>query len=399
MEFMSSAPSRADLFNTHQDYKGLPVVSAALDMRVRVYGKRENGGRARVFSRELHQEDEFGLPRVGERAELLGRGWFGDYLRSTAQAVLSGRLHDEEVGLRAEVRSEVPLSAGLASSAALEVAFASFLNRLFSLEMDRREIAEMAFKAEREIMGIPCGRLDQYGSALGGLTLIFNRPPYRSVSYGTWGLTLAVVDSGLPHSTARVHSSRQAEMASALKELREAGLDLGRDVASARWDLLTEEQLMRVTPSLSETSVKRLTFTVRMQRSTEEALALLGQGRTRESLLQLGRLMDLQHGLLRDYYDVSLPQIEVIRESMKRAGALGVKLSGAGMGGSLVGLVEGPDQGRKAVAEAVASGARAGWVKRVGGGELSRERPIDRRSAWEKWGRSHRLGQHTERFW
>ncbi|MDP7975320.1 MAG: galactokinase family protein [TACK group archaeon] len=376
MDFMSSAPGRADLFNTHQDYKGLPVVSAALDMRVRVYGSRTEGGMARVFSRELHQEDEFRLPRVGERVELLGGGWFGDYLRSTSQAVLSGRLHDEGVGLIAEVRSEVPVSAGLASSGALEVAFASFLNRVFSLGLNRRQIAELAFRAERDVMGIPCGRLDQYGSALGGLTVIFNHPPYRSKSYGTWGLTFAVVDSGLPHSTASVHQSRQAEMRSALDELREAGLDLGRDLASARWDLLTEEGLLPLMPSLSETSRKRLTFTVRMQRSTEEALAVLGRGRNESAVAELGRIMDLQHELLRDYYDVSLPSIEAIRESMKRAGALGVKLSGAGMGGSLVGLVEGPEQGRRAVAEAVASGAKDGWVKQVGGGELSRERAL-----------------------
>ncbi len=184
LNWMASAPGRADLFNTHQDYKGLPVISAALNLRTRIYAQESVPGFIRIKSESLKQEDEFSVPDVGEPIELKGGNWFGNYIRAVTQAVLSSRFHSQSLGLQAEIKSEVPISSGLASSAALEVAFASLLNKAFSLGLNRRDIAEASYKAEREIMGIPCGRLDQYGSALGGLTVIENRPTdKRSVHF------------------------------------------------------------------------------------------------------------------------------------------------------------------------------------------------------------------------
>ncbi|WP_449461726.1 galactokinase family protein [Tardisphaera miroshnichenkoae] len=382
---MASAPGRADLFNTHQDYKGLPVISAALNLRTRVYAHEDAPGLIRVKSESLAQEDEFRVPDVGEPVELKGGNWFGDYVRAVAQAVLSPRFHTQSLGLQAEVRSEVPISSGLASSAALEVAFASLLNRAFSLGLNRRDIAEASYKAEREIMGIPCGRLDQYGSALGGLTVIENRPPYRTEVLSGQGLFFVVVDSGIKHATSSIHPVRQAEMQRAVEGLRETGLSIPSKFDEVRWEELDESSIGDRLSSLDEVSKKRVLFTLRMQRSTEIAIAVL-KGKPASELkmppglklspedksAQIAEIIDYQHALLRDYYDVSTPEIERIREAMKEAGCLGVKISGSGMGGAIIGLIRRPEDGKTVIREALRAGAARGWVSPVAGGELSK---------------------------
>ncbi|MGC8614834.1 MAG: galactokinase family protein [Thermoprotei archaeon] len=393
MHWMASAAGRADLLNTHQDYKGLPVVSAALNMRTRIYAREYTSGLIKIMSQTLGQEDEFGVPDVGEQLELRPGNWFGNYARAVTQVLLSSRFHPQSVGIQAEVRSEVPISSGLASSAALEVAFASLLNRVFSLGLSRREIAEASYKAEREVMGIPCGRLDQYGSALGGLTIIENRPPYHTEVLKGKGLFFVVVDSGIRHATSSIHPVRQKEMQAATEQLRQAGLSIPEKYEQVKWEELSEESLAAYLSSIDETAKKRVVFTIRMQRSTEVAISILKrkfvpglplpQGLKLSSddpLTQLGEIMDYQHVLLRDYYEVSTSEVEKIREAMKEAGCLGVKISGAGMGGAIVGLIRRPDEGKTILSAALKAGAAKGWVSPVGGGELSRGRPVEKLS-------------------
>ncbi len=385
LNWMASAPGRADLFNTHQDYKGLPVISAALNLRTRIYAQESDPSLIRVKSDSLAQEDEFRVPDVGEPVKLRGGNWFGDYLRAVTQAVLSPRFHSQSLGLRAEIRSEVPISSGLASSAALEVAFASLLNRAFSLGLNRRDIAEASYKAEREIMGIPCGRLDQYGSALGGLTMIENRPPYRTEVLSGQGLFFVIIDSGIKHATSSIHPVRQAEMQRAVEQLRETGLSIPNKYDEVMWEGLDENSISAHLNSLDDISQKRVIFTLRMQRSTEVAIAVLKGKPTSElkvppglklshedKTAQIAEVMDYQHALLRDYYDVSTPEVERIREAMKEAGCLGVKISGSGMGGAIIGLIRRPEDGKAVITEALHAGAARGWVSPVAGGELSK---------------------------
>jgi len=77
---------------------------------------------------------------------------------------------------------------------------------------------------------------------------------------------------------------------------------------------------------------------------------------------ELARIINYQHELLRDYYDVSLPEIEELRNVMLKTGALGVKISGAGLGGCLIGLIPSIEVGEKVISEAISIGAKAGWI-------------------------------------
>ncbi len=392
---IASSPGRLDFLNTHQDYKGLPVVSVAINKRAYI-AVSEAEATSRAISLNLCEEgsecvDIFNVNDVSLR----GREWFGDYVRSIAIAL-------REKGLRVRnfnmlIYSEVPIASGLASSAALQVAAITGLNKLFGLGLSRQEIAELAYQSEHDVMGIPCGRLDQYGSVMGGITLIETKPPFRTKTFKGFPLEFVVLDSGIRHSTRDVHSARVKELVSGLRDLLKSSklpenirTLLKEDVYETDWGNLRLEYLTPLLEDVNPTSRKRIVFTLKMHASTILALRLIEEGWTRslgaliEDLLEmecpdcliasskssnevlrlLGGLINYQHVLLRDLYEVSTPELEVIRARALEAGALGVKISGAGMGGSLLALVEG-DEGGLRVLHQTGSLVRRGWVVSV----------------------------------
>ncbi|MCX8205042.1 MAG: GHMP kinase [Candidatus Nezhaarchaeota archaeon] len=393
-EVVSSAPGRLDFLNTHQDYKGLPVVSVAISKRTYV-ALAKSTGKCRVFSLNLCLEgascrDEFEAGSPTLRRD----GSFGDYVRSVVYALKEKGL--EVRGFDALVYSDVPIASGLASSAALQVALATGLSELYGLGLSRREVAELAYHSEHDVMGIPCGRLDQYGSAMGGLTLIETRPPYSTRTYTGRGWVFVVLHSGVKHRTAEVHLRRIGEVEEGLRGLLKLSIPRGlREKLSERvdgvmWDKVSLEELEPYLGQLDPSSRNRIVFTLKMNQSTMLALRLLEgsaspaeRRRVREFLLAEGPecleapsragdevlelvagIVNYQHVLLRDLYEVSLPELEAIRSTALSAGALGVKISGAGLGGSLLAIVSSAREAEE-VASACRGVARGSWVVEV----------------------------------
>lgn len=368
-----SVPGRLDFLNTHQDYKGLPVVAMAVDRRLYVAVTRGPPGVIRAASWNMRAEgkpytDEFD-PRD---PELKGRGWWGDYLRAATKALVrSGFSLD---GARVTIYSRVPVSSGMASSAALTVGFIAGLNEAFSLGMSIDGIAETAYVAERVVMGIPCGRLDQYSIAYGGVTLIHTRPPVRVERLPfPEHIGATVADSGVRHSTGDIHPRRQAELDEALRILAEKGSlrgglreKLGRDHASTDWASITREDLEELKGLLPGRLYRRVAYTVLANESTRVIVdALKGSRPEWEALIDwrkalsrwgleisaeegslewiLGAGTTYQHILLSELYEVSIPALDDIVKHMIKEGMLGAKLSGAGLGGIVMALYKPED--------------------------------------------------------
>lgn len=378
-EVVASAPGRLDFLNTHQDYKGLPVVSIAINKRTYVAASRSRS-RSRVISINLRDE---GLPYIDEfdasSPKLAKGGWFGNYIRSAVIALRDAGVGVDEFNML--IYSEIPMSSGLASSAALQVATIKALAELSGVDISSREVAELAYRSEHDIMGIPCGRLDQYGSALGGITYIETRPPFSTKTYELCGLALVAMNSGVKHSTGAIHPKRIAELGDGLRELLELPelpkniRDLlSEDVYATKWELLELSDLEPYLQRVNQVSRKRITFTLKMQKSTILALELLREpgkraleqieefleaecplcveasSRARDPVLRgMGGIVNYQHVLLRDLYDVSAPELEAIRERALASGALGVKISGAGLGGAMLAIVEDKVAGEEVV--------------------------------------------------
>ncbi len=383
----SSAPGRADFLNTHQDYKGLPVVPVAVKLRTYMLAVSW-GGEFYIESLNLREEGEDAVDRFDPANIEYEGGWFGDYFRAVAKVFFEKTGVMPSKGLKVVVFSEVPMGAGLASSAALEVAFTELLSQAFSVPLSESDIAEISYIAEHDELKIPCGRLDQYGSAYGGIIKLVPKPPVKVERLPGKGLLFVIVDSGIRHSTAAIHPNRQREINAGLRQLMEMPdisatlrLKLAPSYDQVVWEDIFEEEILPYLDRLDEASAKRIFFTVKMQKLTELAIDLLNRNigyAEAEKILGvsvgvsdrlgwkkrkriLGEIMNMQHELLRDYYDVSTPELEEIREAMLDAGAYGVKISGAGLGGALISLVD-IKNAQQVLNAGLDAGAKRGWI-------------------------------------
>lgn len=398
-QFIVSSPGRADFLNTHQDYKGLPVVPVAINLRLYISASVTGGRTFDVRSIDLERYNEPSTDSfdVGLN-EMRGGRFFGDYLRGVLNVLVKRGFASRLRGMDLTIKSDIPIGSGLASSAALEVAFTELLNHAFNLGLSRKDVAEISFEAENMEVGIPCGRLDQYGVAFGGIIKLDCRPPYGVEVLPFKDLIFAIIDSGIRHSTGDIHPKRQMEINIGLKALMESGsvpeglkAKLGYRFDQPLWEDISEEEIDDYLSILDEPPRKRILFTLKMHKLTLMALKILrfesismeelASNLSVESLRRirsssagelnyvvLGEIMNAQHALLRDLYDVSLPEIESMCEAALSAGAYGVKLSGAGMGGSIIALVKNEEAGRRVIDACISAGARNGWVSGVGDG-------------------------------
>jgi len=324
-----SAPGRVCLFGEHQDYLGLSVVSAAISLRNRFTGQVRKDG---VF----HIEDEFnGKAGSFSTQDLTYVGDDFDYLRAVVK-LISEEKPGEVTGATARIRNEVPLKSGLSSSAAFLVAWAKFLDESFNLGYGPLELGLLCYRAEREELGIPCGMMDQLSSSLGGILRIgcTDPPVVEGLPARIEGL---VVGDTLVHKrTIDVHTVRTREMSRALKELRRL-LGDEADLEKLKWSRLEE-----VIPSLDKTSAMRLKATVKNREIALRAVEALK--RRSPDPEEIGALLSLHHAYLRDDYQVSHPAIERLLEAGFSAGALGGKLTGAGLGGCVLLLAPGRER-------------------------------------------------------
>jgi galactokinase len=402
-----SSPGRADFLNTHQDYKGLPVVPVAVNLRMHLSAEPTKDETFTIVSFDLEKLDERFMDsfNIGIN-EMLGGKFFGNYFRGVINVLVKRGLAKMLRGMNVALRSEIPVGSGLSSSAALEVGFTELLNHVCQLGLSKHDLAEVAFAAENQEMGIPCGRLDQYGVAFGGIIRLECVPPYSVEPLPFRDLTFAIVDSGIRHSTIDIHPKRQDEINRGLRALMESQKvpevlkgNMGYRFNEPKWERISEAGIRDYLSVMDDKASRRILFTLRMQKSTKFALkvlrcekisdaeAILNLGEERWKTIRkgatselshqiLGAVMNDQQALLRDLYDVSLPKLENICQHASEAGAYGAKISGAGMGGSIIALVKNVEDGRKVINACLRIGAKNGWVQKVGEGvkvESSRE--------------------------
>jgi len=392
---MASAPGRADFLNTHQDYKGLPVVPIAIELRCYTLGYRSRDGVLRIISVNLFEE---GVDYVDEicldRLELRGGGWFGDYARAVVKTFMDRDVRID--GLHIALLSYVPIGSGLSSSAALEVSITKLISELYGLQLSKRDIAEIAYTAEHDVMNIPCGRLDQYGSSYGGILKLDTRPPYNVEELPDRGFILILADSGIRRRISSIHPVRQAEIDEALRILLDEvkipvglALKFGRRYYEPKWEDISEEEVKPYLSSIPSKLADRIIFTIRMHRSTMYALSIIKNMEVKpemyysivgdefasmfkpdfsDPLSVLGCILSYQHTLLRDLYEVSLPKLEKIWLTMLESGALGAKISGAGLGGVILGLARSFDEAKKIREACLDIGCPSVWISNVGEG-------------------------------
>lgn len=189
-----SVPGRICLFGDKIDIAHKPVIAAAIDMFMHVTATDNDGPDCAVFSHDLGETECF---QLGEEPDV---GGHLKYVQAAAW-LLRERLPG---GFCMEVETDIPIGAGLSTSAALTVGAIMALDELFDLEMGRDEMAETAYVAEHDVCGISCGRMDQYAIAHGGVTFISTGEPAAAEVLAIDELPVVVGDSAEPRHASEV---------------------------------------------------------------------------------------------------------------------------------------------------------------------------------------------------
>ncbi len=322
-------PGRVNLIGEHTDYNegfALPfaidrVTLAALrprdDRRVRLVTDFVEG----VVETDLDSLD--GAAALGWAAYPLGVAWALGEAGVDLSAVS---------GLDIALVSDVPVGAGLSSSAAIETAVAVALNDLWGLGLDRRALARVGQRAENVVVGAPTGILDQSASLLGetdAAVLLDCRTLATEVvplGLDAAGLAVLVMDTRVRH--AHVDGGYGARRAACERGAAALGVRALRD--------LTADDLDRARGVLDATTFRRVRHVVTEDRRVLDAVAALRQAGPRA----VGGLLVASHASLRDDFAVSTPELDAAVDAALAAGALGARMTGGGFGGSAIALVE-----------------------------------------------------------
>ena len=336
---LSEAPGRVNLIGEHTDYNQGFVLPVAIDRSIMVAFAPRSDGRVRTYSLDFEQESAFGLDEIEKDREA---PW-SDYVRGVAWAL--GEAGHRLSGLDAALQGDVPVGAGLSSSAALEVAALGAFEAASGLRLDRRELALLGQRAENRFVGVACGIMDQMAAALsraGHALLIDCRsleheavplPLGDSRPGGGAGLRLVVADSGVRRALLdSQYNLRRQECQRAAELLAAAIAD--RSVTALR-DVRAED-LARHGDSLPPDLLKRGRHVVEEERRVLLSVEALRTG----DLEAFGDMLNASHRSLRDDYEVSSPELDLLVElAWAQPGVLGSRLTGAGFGGCTVSLV------------------------------------------------------------
>ncbi|HET8943541.1 MAG TPA: galactokinase [Dehalococcoidia bacterium] len=325
-QLVAEAPGRVNLIGEHTDYNEGFVLPVAIDRTVAVAAAARDDSLVSVRSLDYGEDDEFWLDEIPPIP-----GWRG-YVRGVAWA-----MREDGQRLRGAdllVSGDVPQGAGLSSSAAIEVAVAGALAAVVGLELPRRQIARLARRAENDFVGVPCGIMDQFASALsraGHALLIDCRSEtveHIPLPFERDAVEIVVVDSKVPRRLGETaYSVRQQECREAAKLLGVASLrDVDGAIVGRRRDRLPDAVYRRARHVASENA-----------RVLAAADALRDGDADR-----FGTMMYESHGSLRDDFEVSCPELDLLVElASKSDGVAGARLTGAGFGGCTVNLVRG----------------------------------------------------------
>ncbi|HEX6812674.1 MAG TPA: galactokinase [Planctomycetota bacterium] len=325
------APGRINLVGAHLDYNGGDVLPMAVDRGIYAAMRLRSDGR--ICCRSLDQDlaVDIDVADVGFRMRPEW-GWAGypigvwhGFQQRTGLAT----------GFEVVFGGDLPIASGLSSSAALEIVTAIGLDELHGTSMERQQLALLAHRAETGFVGVRCGIMDQFASALGraGKVLLLHcaGPRWEHVPFDPKACEVLVLDTKKPRLLAKSgFNERVAQCATAHEILRTHARDLPHLASYTMADLEQSREAME------EVLFRRVRHVVtEMERTRAGASAL-----RRNDYKTLGHQLDASHRSAKDDYEVSCEELDVITEAARSIdGVFGSRLTGAGFGGCAIALL------------------------------------------------------------
>lgn len=330
----ASAPGRVNLLGEHIDYNAGPVLPIAIDRQVRIAAAPLAQRIVHLRALDLNQEVAFSLEALEQKVDLSGNPLPAWALYPAGVAWSLGEAGYPTRGLQAVFTSDVPIGAGLSSSAAVEVAFAALWQGLGGWAMDRMTLARRCQRAENGYVGVSCGLMDQFASAHGveGHALYFDT---RSLEWRPAplppGQAVIIADTSVRRTLATsAYNERRASCEKAVELLRQylPKIESLRDVSPT--------EFAAYSPFLPPDVRRRADHVVHEIARVETAVIALN----RQDTQTFGGLMYAGHASLRDLYEVSTPELDaMVSIARNLPGCSGARLTGAGFGGCTVNLV------------------------------------------------------------
>jgi len=328
-EIVMVAPGRVNLIGEHTDYNEGFVLPIAVDRYLCVAARGRSDRTVKIVAADFNDSDEFGLDNVQRDEQANWR----NYPRGVAWVIQQNGI--ELKGIDAVVASDIPIGAGLSSSAAIEVGFALTFLHFVQVDVPRPTLAQWCQLAEHKFAGVQCGIMDQMIVLLGkenhALLLDCRDLSHQLVPLPS-GIVFVVADTGVPRSlAASEYNIRRRQCEEAVRWLSET---LGRPIRSLRD--VTIEELGQVFNEMPEPIRRRARHVV-----TENNRVLDFQQAMREGALKrAGYLLLASHASLRDDYEVSCRELDaMVNALMSVDGVYGARLTGAGFGGACLAMV------------------------------------------------------------
>jgi len=340
-----SSPGRICLFGEHQDYLLLPVIPAAISLRISIGGFQRDDREVLLDLPDIDSTERFSLDGpLTYRAER-------DYFRSAVNVVRREGFTFSR-GLQCTVRGEIPINSGTSSSSALTVSWINFLTRASDQHraLDALEIARLAHAAEVLEFHEPGGMMDHYSTSCGGVLAIDFVPRVRVENLRPRLGAFVLGNSGEPKDTKQILARVKNQVLTAVDQLRKRFDDFSLQTVRS-------DSLERYRSLVSPAQFELLGGTVKNRDITRRALELLRKAEIDHRAI--GRLLTDHQTVLGEILRISTPKIDRMLNAANAAGAYGGKINGSGGGGCM--LAYAPEQ-TDAVARAI---EKAGGKARV----------------------------------
>lgn len=328
-EDLFTAAGRINVIGEHIDYCGGKVFPAALNLRCNVYARKTGGKLVRMAFRGIDGVVELDVDKLDSYRGLK----IGNYQAGVAYFLQEKGV--EIVGCELYYDCTVPFGSGLSSSAAIEVATAVTFCEYAGVEYDKVELALLSQKAENQYAGVNCGIMDQFASAMGkkdhAVLLDCSTLHYEYVPLQLGEYCLVVANCNKPHNLVESkYNVRRQEVETALKLIREK---LPVNCLAE----ITPKQFAEVKYLLSGVVAKRAEHVVNECDRVQRAVEALKNG----DIVELGRLLNESHYSLRDLYEVTGKELDMLSElARKETDCLGSRMIGAGFGGCTISIVK-----------------------------------------------------------
>ena len=324
------APGRINLIGEHTDYNEGFVMPAAIQKAATVYIEKREDSTIHLFAEDLKESYTLNLDTVTKSS----KDWANYIIGVIAQFQ---KVVTIPAGFTLRLKSDVPIGAGLSSSAAIECAVAFAINELFSLGLDRMQLTKMAQKAEHEYAGVLCGIMDQFASMFGKKdqvilldckTMHYQYYPLKLSNYD-----IVLLDTQIKHALASSeYNTRRAECEQGIsliqqrypstKSLREVSMDMLNECVDS-------SQMTKV--------YNRCKYLIAEIERTQAAAKDLQEGQ----LAAFGQKMFATHDGLSLLYEVSCPELDfLVKEVKDNPNVIGARMMGGGFGGCTINLIK-----------------------------------------------------------